>query len=721
MRKYIPLGTERSADSYNAETFGAPPVVEVKESANTILISYNFPGFFSTGRQHDVGGEKRSFDALEIEGLGYVMESGKPQLPSFGRYVHIPAGSSYKIKVKTPGKAVQIEGIAVAPAQANMTDGTGKQEVEYNEAAYASNENYPKEMVTITGPMEIDGYNALLIHVCPFQYKAKSQTLIIHPRVEVSIELAKGKGSTGTDTGGLNRTASGNLFLNPAHDGPTVISAAPLTGITPPILRPSGPELLIVYSSSYVDAAKRLADWKNHRGLITEIFEYKAATMNFTSLQTELRNRRSFILSRLRYVILLGDAGDIPTQESALGNTTDYYLSTKSDYNASTNPLPTPWLSIGRIPIRNAAEALSVVDQIIAYEKTPPTDASYYHRYVSAGFFQTHTTTNATVDERDYVFTMETVRTHLVSLGYDIERVYVCDRTITAARPLQYRNGTTVPADVVSSLMTATNATQRLVDATTEGHLIIAHRDHGDVDGWHMPPFKVGDLDRVTGTVPSLFYSLNCLTGSWDKTPVAMPECFAEKVLRLPGTAPTLVASTELSSTWLNNAMMLGLFDAMYGGLLPTFPGSTASYPVRFNRFGDIVNYAKCYVRTTSTDTNTVRGNHEMYHVVGDPSLEVWGTAPRSFSIKAKLVGTNIQVTLSAPAPDCIVTAWHAGKQIQRLTPTGTTVSFPAPAVVRPVPELIKPILPAVTIAAWAPGFRYAETRLTLLAKPIIT
>ena len=60
-----------------------------------------------------------------------------------------------------------------------------------------------------------------------------------------------------------------------------------------------------------------------------------------------------------------------------------------------------------------------------------------------------------------------------------------------------------------------------------------------------MPPFTLTHLTAVTGDVPSMFYSVNCLTGQW-QGPAA--ECFAERNLRLPGTAPTLIASTELST-----------------------------------------------------------------------------------------------------------------------------------------------------------------------------
>lgn len=708
MRKFILIDKAELPDAYDAESCGGEPIVEVKESERQLIISYHFSGFFQFDQEYDVEGKKRQFNGLEITGLGYVMASGKPQLPSFGRYVQIPSGSSFRTKVAKQGKTVKYENIIIAPAQTQLNDGLGKHNFEFDETTYASDDPYPRDLVSATGPMMLDGYNALLIHVCPFQYHPKSKTLIAYSNIEVTIELtpADSVSDTNSNGGSVSREVFGNLFLNPGRsprDTGTVISPP----IIPPIvIKFFGPELLIVYATPYQQAAQRLADWKNRRGLITELFEYKAASMTFASLKAEIRNRRSFILNRLRYVVLIGDVDDIPTEESARGCTTDYYLSTQYD-TSTAQPLPTPWLALGRIPVRSNIEALSIVDQIVAYEQNPPSDPAYYHRFVCAAHFETHMEGVKYVDGRDYAYTIETIRAYLASLSYDAERVYTYDNAISAQHPLIYRNGVPVPTDVVSSLMPPAMATQRLVDATTEGHLIIAHRDHGGVDGWTMPPFKLGDLDRVTGSMPSMFYSVNCSTGAWDQT--ITTECFAEKVLRLPGTAPTLIASTELSNTWLNNAMMLGLFDAMYGGLLPTFPNSTVSYPIRFNRFGDVVNYARAYVRTISTDTNGVLGHHEMYHVLGDSSLEVWRDAPKSLVIKATQIGRNIQITLSAPAPDCVVTIWYGSKQLQRLTPTGQRFTLSVPTLPAPVP-----LLPRIAICAWVPGFHFAQTQITI-------
>jgi hypothetical protein len=212
-----------------------------------------------------------------------------------------------------------------------------------------------------------------------------------------------------------------------------------------------------------------------------------------------------------------------------------------------------------------------------------------------------------------------------------------------------------------------------------------------------------------------MFYSVNCLTGAFDQGTTT--ECFAEKVLRLPGTAPTLLASTEPSNTFLNNALMLGMFDAMYGGLLPTFPGSTVSYPIRFNRFGDILNYARSYVALTSTSTAGVLGHHEMYHVVGDPSLEVWSSEPRPLRIAARRIASGLQVELSAIGPGAAVTVWYGERLLKRLSPVSQRFTIPLGTVELPEPEPAPlPLRRILTICAWVPGCRFAEQRIPLLA-----
>jgi hypothetical protein len=692
--EFVPLDLEGLPDTYDVEALGGQPR-RSRESDKVIELSYRFPGFFRSDHERDVGGQRIRFDVLDIGGLGHVMSSGKPQLPSFGRYVQIPQGCQFEVSAESTGKTAKIEGVVVHPAQEMMTDGTAEHPFEYDASFYSKDEYYPKDLVSASGPFVLDGYPALLVHVCPLQYNPKRRLLRGHARIDVKITLEKSvKAPEPSPEPTESREAYGNLFLNPRRD------VGPRVGFPPPQqpIRPMGPELLIVYAPKFAVAAHELAHWKNRKGLVTELLEFGGSVNTAAALKAEIRQRRSALRSRLRYVMLFGDGSDIPFEVSSLGNHTDYYYSTRDDCSTSV-PLPTPWLALGRIPVRDTTEATSVVNQIIAYERNPPADPSYYSRFVCAGFFQT----SQGHDTRDYVFTMETVRTFLTSLGYDAERVYTCD---TPLRPLYYMNGQQVPADVVAAIMSSQTATQRLVDVTTEGHVVIAHRDHGDTDGWYMPPFKLGDLGQVTGDVPSMFYSVNCLTGAWQ----SVAECFADKSLRLPGTAPTLIASTEVSSTYLNNAMMLALFDATYGGLLPTVPGSTVSYPVRFNRIGDILNYAKSYLPLVSTSSASILSHDEKYHVVGDPSLGVWTNEPRPLHIGARLTPRALEVELNPLPSGCVVTVWLGRQMLKRLTPSSSRFAIPLPA--QPLPPRPQPR--EVVVCACAPGFHFAETHVPI-------
>ncbi len=52
-----------------------------------------------------------------------------------------------------------------------------------------------------------------------------------------------------------------------------------------------------------------------------------------------------------------------------------------------------------------------------------------------------------------------------------------------------YSDSSTVPQDAKDAVADGETATEMLISETSEGQLIIAHRDHGMQEGWHMPSF----------------------------------------------------------------------------------------------------------------------------------------------------------------------------------------------------------------------------------------
>lgn len=638
---------------------------------------------------------------------GFLAESGKPLLPSFGRYIQIPFNSDYKFTVKK-GKQVQFDDVLVLPAQEELTDDPEEEHVfEYDKRFYSRDEFYPSDIVEVTGPFEIDGYNALLVHVRPFQYNPVKRKLIGFGNIAVNIDVSSKKGESDEYPlidPELNREAYGNLFLNPRRRVEERLEIEPGRITVRPI--PRGPEFLIIYHDTFRNAAEKLAEWKNMRGLHTETVSIATVGNAVDKIKTYIRNRRKFIFSRLRYVLLFGDV-DMITPETMAGgpygsNITDYYYSTKTDPTGPTDYVM-PWLSIGRIPVRTPEEGMAVVDQIISYEKNPPCDPEYYRRIAFAAYFQDDWPQDGRAD-RAYMKTMEDIRDHMITLGLDVERIYVSNNP----NPLQYIDGTSLPAEVKNSIVDGDTATAMLISITAEGQLVTGHRNHGGPSGWSHPPFNTSHLEAITSEYPTMLYSINCLTGKFDLT--APTESFAEKILRMKGGAPSLTAATRSSQTWLNNDLMKALFDAMWAGVLPTFPASTASYPVKYNRLGDILNYGKSYLPVKmSGNAEYIKDHYEIYHVIGDPTIELWDAEPVTIGIRAIRRGLYLYIMLSACPKGSVITTWYRNKMLKRIEPSSTHVKISLKDIaISPLP----PRRRLISVCFKAPGHRFREVKV---------
>ena len=707
MSEFVSLRPSGLPEAFDMEVFSEKPVVSIDEREDRIEINYIFPGFTLGEVEQQVDNETLPFKEVGISGAGFVSESGKPLLPSFGRFVQIPPGCDYKLSARK-SKPVTFDDVLIAPAQENATDlPEAEHEFEYNEEAYGQDALYPADVLEVSEAQNLDDYRVLALHVRPLQYNPAKQRLSGYSNITVTIKLSTKEGED-VDIEefppldpSVNREGFGNLVLNPRRN---IVNRIPVTPVPGPIAVISrGPEYLIIYDKKLKSAADQLAAWKNRKGLITETVSIDKVGNSETRIKTHIRNRRKSFLSRLRYVLLLGDVKAIKSEERS-GNTTDHYYFTKKDPTGASDCL-LPWVSGGRMPVNSLDEANAVVRQVIDYERTPPCDPDYYRRMTFAAYFQDDWPQDGRAN-RAYMKTMEGIRDHMNSIGFAVQRVYVSNNP----NPQKYKDGTTVPAEVRNAIVDGADATDMLISETSEGQLLLGHRDHGGEDGWDHPPFKNDHLSSILSAYPSLFYSINCLTGRFDYTP---KDSFAEAILELRGGAPSLVAATELSGTWRNDSLMKALFDAVWPGVISGFPGTTASYPVKHNRLGDILNYAKSYVLLAHGSNSGVKDHFEIYHVVGDPTLEVWAQAPAPLSLRATVQRSTLNIRVCPAPAGGVVTIWYLGKLIKRIAIASTLISIPVSDLKltrSPVPLPFR----LVVICAAAPGYRYCQTRVRI-------
>lgn len=725
MRKFESLNPKELPEHFNVKEHGEQPFIILNEDRGRIDVSYIFPGFYISEHERNIRGRKITFKQINISGTGWIAENGRPLLPSFGRYVQIPPGCAFSISVKQ-GKPVVFDNVLVYPSQSMLTDGLNeKVEFEYDKNFYDKTEVYPKKIVGTRGPLEVDGYSSLLLNVCPLQYFPSKRRLEGYGNIKVTIALEAKKEDVTISPydPATNTMAFGNFFVNPEPG----IEERVFPGVKyclPPV-KPRGPGFIIIYHDDFNDSAEKLAEWKNKRGLRTETVSINDIGNTVDKIKTYIRSRRKQYFSRLRYVLLVGDVNHIES-EIIHENLTDHYYATKNDPVNDNYELP--WLAIGRIPVQSPDEAEQVVDQIIGYEKTPPLEQDYYDRMVFVAYFQD--SDNNLYEDRAYIQTMEDIREKMLKFGFNIDRIYVKEEN--KPQPQYFVDGKPVSGRVVYEIKDSDDtSTDEIVKATIEGQLIIAQRGHGGTEGWEDPSFTNGDLDSVVNSVviskkvpvPTMFFSLSCLTGMFNRDE-PWGKCFAEKMLSIDAGAPSLIAPTSETSTWLNNYLMKAFFHAMWGNILPASRSTNVCYPLRKNRLGDILNYGKHYLplqigeypvvsKTTTiekTTTKDVQDSLETVCVIGDPTLEIWKEKPKRIRIRAILWNSQIYIRLPLCPADAVITVWSGDKLIKRMEPLTTTLTISLRGI-------SDPVLPATNVTRrfkykvcfWAPGFRFVE------------
>jgi hypothetical protein len=485
--------------NFDIESHGEKPLVDFvfKDKENLIEISYIFPGFrISHHPQHlgDNVGQSATLYKHEvgISGTGFFSENGKPLLPSFGRFVQIPPGCYFKIQSEE-SVPEEFKLVKIKPAQENARD-QEEGKIEWNKKAYARNEFYPDNILEYKGPLYMDGYRVICIHVRPMKYNPKKHLLRCFSNIKVSITLLPEEISDERDVDreklakyvfldrSKNLEGFGNFLFNPSR------RFFERTSLAPPSLnyvktKPEATELLIIYGKSLVKPAQKLKDWKQKRGLETEIVAVNKIVKpsdddiaKINKIKEYIRAKRRQRFSALRYVLLLGDVDKIPTEKIKKSPTdstdTDHYFYTHKDAINDSDCI-LPWVSGGRIPENKKSKAMSVVDQIIRYEKDPPCDPDYYQRMTVAAFFEDyHEGLQDGKADKAYLKTMESIREHLIARGYKVNRVYVSN----TKTPHQFSDGSPVPEKVKDAMIYKAKeeaATKMLINYINEGQLIV--------------------------------------------------------------------------------------------------------------------------------------------------------------------------------------------------------------------------------------------------------
>ncbi|HOV11738.1 MAG TPA: C25 family cysteine peptidase, partial [Bacteroidales bacterium] len=649
-------------------------------------ISYLFNGV----KDYPLFGQQTEFVRLNVKDFTFLKEVGKPALPAHYDIVLIPDGAVAGVVLKS-APYTQRDNLLIYPALRPATDRYGDPEpvFEIDSAFYQSNQWYPENPVSIVNILKVKGISLAIVQVCPVQYNPQLRQAKVYGALDYEVSFSKSNSLISQKElySPAFLTTLQNIVLNSFSLNAEISAFSALKSSNVQEKAAGAKNYIIITHNDYRVAADSLAKWKSQLGYSVDI----VSRSNWTSalVKSEIRNRYQSWIPRPDYFVIIGDHDKVPGeihQDPSYGDNfaTDLYyacMDGTNDYVAD--------MAFGRISVSSAAEAMTVVNKIITYEKNPPVQPNFYTKASVCGYFQDDD--SDTYEDRRFLLTSEEIRNYMMAQGFTVNRIYDADATVN---PLYhndgyYANSEPLPPALLRSNGFNWNGTKDSIAASinsADGRLFVTHRDHGYTGGtgWASPQFTSTDINLLNnGNRLPVVFSINCHTGEYQ-----LQECFAERFLRREnGGAVGVFGAAYFSWSGNNDGLIEGMIDAIWAtpGLIPPFTGngdSPSGSPVAHQpiyTMGDVLNQGLMrMIQTWGDDDYT----HELFHYFGDPAMKIWTAFPNNITATHQNVLDCHDTTFtinSCSCNHCLVTLVVDGELIasDSLNTTPLTIHFP--------------------------------------------
>lgn len=625
------------------------------------------------------------FSSIFIKDFGHLQEPGKPALPSRNDWIAIPFKTEISVHI-VDVKTEIIKDIRVTPALRPATDRWGDPEPEFeiDSQFYNSDILYPENTVEITAFPVISGNKMALVRICPYQYNPLKKELIVYTYIKYIVDFHGDIPVVNPQSPEYQLKSLKNLVVNNSIYSDELEKRIK----TENLYRSNNVKInyLIITPTKYLQAADTLAQWKRQLGYGVEVISRSSWTSK--QVKQEIASRYATYDPKPEYFVIIGDNEDVPGENllcptGAKFSSDRYYAC----FDGSGDFYPD--IAHGRISVNSSSSALAVVQKIINYERQPYLDTNFYKTGLNCAQFQDDDR-NGYADRR-FSQTSEEVKNYVEQYtGIKVHRVYATDPSVTPRNWNQgiYSAGEPLDSSLLKPNFSWDGTKNDIADYINYGVLYVLHRDHGYAggSGWHMPQFLTTDINNLlsNGNKLPVVFSINCHTGEFQ-----LSECFAEAFLRKTnGGAAGIVAAAYYSYSGYNDALTLGMFDAIWSnpGLVAKFTGTGGIKNPKIKPHEDIFHMGYVLnqglfrmVETWGEDKYTF----ELFHYFGDPAMRIWTKPPQIINVLSMndtiLCGTTSYSINGCSVDDALVTLVVDGEIIARGTTSAgnCTLTYP--------------------------------------------
>ena len=322
-------------------------------------LDFQFEGYQMVEVQTPNGTEH----VIDLVGGSSILDAGSPDLDKWTSSIVIPDEGTTSIEVIS-SEYRDYEDVMVAPSKGNFTRMINPDDVEYvYNNNYDQDNFYPGTLAELRDPYIIRDLRGQTVVIYPLQYNPQTNTLRVYSDIQVKVTTS---GSNGENA--LYRTSSkrplsreynniyNTLFLNYAND--TRFEYVVDEG-----------NMLIISYGDFMDEMQPLVDWKNRKGIPTEMVNVSSVGSSSAAIESYVDNY--YNENGLTYLLLVGDIAQMPSP-SVSGSLSDpsYGFISGNDSYAE--------ILVGRFSGNNPAEIITQVERSIEYELNPQAGASWY-------------------------------------------------------------------------------------------------------------------------------------------------------------------------------------------------------------------------------------------------------------------------------------------------------------------------------------------------------
>jgi len=575
--------------------------------------------------------EGKTYQLITIPGGGWLTQVGNPQLPLVCRFVALPPTSGVRMEVIEEQKEILSGTFLVYPFQKPPIRGDNPEPEAFqlNEEVYSQDRLFPGNPVEKGEISILRDLRLAPIKFFPVQFNPQTGEVTVYKRLVVDIHFeGTGENPKLNPTDVLTRSYLKTyqqfvLNFDQIKQGKDVVDGS----------------ILIITYDNFHDQVQPLADWKHKRGLSTYLVDLSEVGSTNTDIYNYIYDAYHNWPNPPEYVILVGDAAQIPTNTGVGGVITDHKYATVdgSDYFADVH--------IGRISVQTQAEATHVVAKTLNYRNNPYMgETEWFMR-------------GMTISGSDYV---------------DDYNALICGRFMVDYAGFTYFDS--LWASLGND--TPTQITNRL----NQGRTWIAYFGHGSATSWSPSGFSNSHINALNNgeKLPAIF-SVACNNAEFD---YSGGDCFAEQWIKAGSVgnekgAVIICASTDLSAFFYSDTLGRGTYKAYFADSV-------------FN-FTPAVNQGKMFMYTYFPEGpgGSTEKEMQMYTTLGDPELDPWTAVPESLDVThpdiVLIGGGDFTVTVELngqPLKDALVCLIKDSEVYEsaRTGPDGQVTLTPTPA-----------------------------------------